>query len=235
MKDARMNIDAINAWIDALSDAVDLKTIFIASLVEKFLPVLPSYILFPAIGSGASSTEDLLVRCLIATLGSVGGALGWYGIGMAIGEDRVRSFVQSYGKWFFLKPKIYEQMSQSYYGNPFTFTVFGQLVPTVRIFHALPAGVIRLPLGPFLVATALGALCWIGALACVGYVVRLHGWTVSETGSGLLIALVAFEGMVMLAMISLKRVRKHRRVDVSSHANGPQMRGYRCIEGSSVN
>jgi len=202
-----MTIEILGQWADGLLKAVDLKTVFLASLVEKFIPVLPSYILFPAIGAGAATGGDLLWRCLIAALGSIGGAVGWYAAGVAIGEDRVKSLVERYGKWLFLKPRLYDQMSTSYRRNPFMITVLGQMVPTVRIFHALPAGVLRLPFGFFLLATALGALGWIGALAGAGYILHLQGWSVSETGLGIFAGLVATEVAVLLSVLSVKKIR----------------------------
>jgi membrane protein DedA with SNARE-associated domain len=207
MEGLGMNIEILGQWADALLDAVDLKTVFLASLVEKFIPVLPSYILFPAIGAGATTSQDLVWRCLIAALGSIGGGIGWYAVGVAIGEHRVRSFVERYGRWLFLKTKLYDQMSASYRRNPFMITVLGQMMPTVRIFHALPAGVLRLPLGSFLLATALGALGWISALAGAGYILHLQGWSVSETGLGLFAALVATEVAVLLAVVLVRKIR----------------------------
>ncbi|MGO6679421.1 DedA family protein [Rhizobium leguminosarum] len=210
MKGCVMNIDVTGEWISALLNVVDLKSVFLASLVEKFIPVLPSYVLFPAIGAGASTIEDLVMRCLIGATGSIGGALGWYGVGAAIGEHRVRSFVERYGKWLFLKTPLYEQMSVSYRSNPFMITVLGQMVPTVRIFHALPAGVLRLPLRSFLLATALGALVWVSVLAGAGYALHLKGWSGSEIGFGLFAALVTAEAVIMLVMAALKHISKHR-------------------------
>jgi len=66
----------IAAMVDGLLEAIDLKSVFLAALLEKFIPILPSYVLFPAIGMGATGIVDLLLRCVIATVGSVGGAAG---------------------------------------------------------------------------------------------------------------------------------------------------------------
>ncbi|CDZ70424.1 SNARE associated Golgi protein-like protein [Neorhizobium galegae bv. orientalis] len=203
-----MNIDMIGDWMDALLNAVDLKTVFLASLVEKFIPVLPSYILFPAVGAGASAIDDLVLRCVVAALGSIGGALGWYCVGVAIGEHRVRSLVKRYGKWMFLKTTLYEKMTASYRSNPFLITVLGQLVPTVRIFHALPAGVLRLPLGSFLLATALGAFGWISVFAGAGYAFYLHGWSVSAIGVGMFAALATVECAGIVVVLALKRAKR---------------------------
>lgn len=205
-----MNIDAINKFFETLLEVVDLNNVFLASLVEKFIPVLPSYILFPAIGMAASDISDLALRCAIAMVGSVGGATGWYAVGAGIGERRVKYLIGRYGKWIFLKPRLYEKMSDSYRDNPFGITLLGQMVPTIRIFQALPAGVLRLPLGQFIIATALGALCWIVPLAGAGYALRRQGWSVLEIGAGLLTTLLIVEGLVFLVLLCASKLRSHK-------------------------
>lgn len=188
------------AELEALLDAATLRDVLLAALVEKFIPVLPSYVLFPAIGMGAQGLGDLLLRCLVAAAGSLGGALAWYLLGAGIGAGRVRRLVERHGRWMLLSPALYERMSLAYRRRPFAITLLGQLVPTVRIFQALPAGVLRLPLRPFLAATALGSLGWIVPLAGAGHVLRLYGWTAAEAGLTLLAALVAIEGTALLML-----------------------------------
>jgi alkaline phosphatase len=204
-----VNLMRVGEAINGLLNAVELQTVFLASLVEKFVPVLPSYVLFPAIGAGSSTTQDLAVRCLVAVFGSIGGAAGWYGLGAAIGEQRVRSLVARYGKWLFLKTGRYEEMTASYRRAPFLITVLGQMMPTMRIFHALPAGVMRLPLGPFLLATALGASVWICVLAVAGYTLYREGWSIAQIGAGLFAGLVAIEALVMSGLFAFSTVRRH--------------------------
>jgi alkaline phosphatase len=202
-----MSLGHVNDVFDRLLQAVDLQSVFLASLVEKFIPVLPSYVLFPAIGMAASDSVDLSLRCLIATIGSVGGAAGWYLVGASVGPSRVRRLVLRYGPWVFLKPQLYERMTVSYRNRPFRVTAIGQLIPTVRIFQALPAGVLRLPLLPFLAATAIGAQGWIVPLAGAGYVLRRQGWSAPEVGLGLFGALLMIESLLFLAMFGTARRR----------------------------
>jgi membrane protein DedA with SNARE-associated domain len=54
------------------------------------------------------------------------------------------------------------------YGTPAVF--FGRLLPVVRTFISLPAGVARMPLGRFSVLTVLGTLPWCIMLVAVGNV-----------------------------------------------------------------
>lgn len=190
----------VSAAVNGLLEMADLGSVFLAALLEKFVPIFPSYVLFPAIGMGATGIPDLLLRCVTATVGSVGGAAGWYLLGTLIGPLRIQRFVRGYGRWIFLSPQLYGRIAASYRRWPFGITFVGQLIPTIRIYQALPAGVLQLPLLPFLIATSIGALCWIVPLAIAGHSLRQYGWTASEAGMGMLAVLLATEGVALLAV-----------------------------------
>ncbi len=196
----------ISGFLDEVLKTADLTSVFYAALVEKFIPVLPSYVLFPAVGMGAAGTTDLMLRCLVAAAGSIGGAIGWYLLGAVIGPLRIKQVVLRYGRWILLTPRLYERVAASYQRRPFGITFAGQLIPTVRIYQALPAGVLRLPLLPFLIATTIGALCWIVPLAVAGRMLRAYGWTAAEAGLMLLATLLTAEAITFL--IVRDRLRK---------------------------
>src|SRR5882757_3210848 len=95
----------IAPFIEYLLRALDVQSAFWAALLEKFIP-LPSYTLFPAIGMGASSALDVLMRCLAISAGSILGAAIWYAIGAMIGPRHVQALVARYGAWVFLGPPL---------------------------------------------------------------------------------------------------------------------------------
>ncbi|WP_159993928.1 DedA family protein [Roseomonas sp. 18066] len=194
--------------LDALLQAASLEAVFLAALVEKFIPILPSYLLYPAMGIGARDMQELASRCLVAAVGSMGGALAWYGLGAMVGARRTRALVQRHGRWLLLTPALYDRLMAGYRRHSLGLTMLGQLIPTVRIFQALPAGVLRLPLPGFLAATALGSLCWITLLAMAGHLLRRAGWQAGEAGLTVLGALVAVEGAAGLLAWLLRRRRR---------------------------
>lgn len=189
--------------LPSLLKFVDLPSVFAVSVLEKFLPVLPSYVLFPTIGMAATSTEDVVARCLVATFGSVAGAAAWYLFGSAVGPSRTLALVRRYGSWIFLSPKLYEELAGSYRRRAFVVTLLGQLVPTVRIYQALPAGALRLPMLPFLLATAVGAFCWISLLTSAGHLLRQSGWDASQIGLVMVLLILATE--LLAVVIALGR------------------------------
>jgi alkaline phosphatase len=204
--------------LDALLRAASLEAVFLAAMIEKFIPVLPSYVLYPAIGIGADDAWELAARCLVATLGSLGGALSWYGLGAWVGEQRTMALVERHGRWLLLSPGLYARLVADYRRRPAGLTFLGQLIPTVRIFQALPAGVLRLPLPSFLAATVGGALCWIALLAGSGHVLHRQGWEAGEAGLTVLGALITIELAAALA------VRAVRQWTTSKAADGGETR-----------
>jgi len=112
---------------------------------------------------------NIIPVILCATLGSLLGALFFYYIGRALGPRRSHAFldrlplvetadVDRTFKWF-------ERHGRS--------AVFlGRMVPIVRSFISVPAGVVRMPLGQFLLFTAAGSLIWNSVLVTLGWLAR---------------------------------------------------------------
>jgi membrane protein DedA with SNARE-associated domain len=60
------------------------------------------------------------------------------------------------------------------YGEPTV--LFGRLIPLVRAFVSLPAGVAKMPLGRFTVLSLIGSIPWVVALAFAGHALG-SDWT----------------------------------------------------------
>jgi len=48
------------------------------------------------------------------------------------------------------------------------------MIPIVRTFISLPAGVARMPLGRFMLYTTLGCVPWVAALTYIGWLLGKH-------------------------------------------------------------
>jgi membrane protein DedA with SNARE-associated domain len=89
-----------------------------------------------------------------------------------------------------------------------------RLLPLARTFVSLPAGARRLPLGPFVVLTAVGCALWAGLFVAVG-IVSGSGWSAvsSVLGKALLVV-----GLLVLAVALYRRTHPTSRTDRRHHA-----------------
>jgi membrane protein DedA with SNARE-associated domain len=136
---------------------------------------------------------NLAVIIVLATLGETVGAF----ISYAIGRFGGRAFVDRFGRYVLLSHADLDRAEDWFQRHSDWGVAVGRVVPLVRTFIALPAGVAEMPLVRFGLFTAGGSLIWIGALAGAGY--GLGGkW--SKLTHGFSIAGYLFGAVVVLAI-----------------------------------
>ncbi|QPC91332.1 DedA family protein [Mesorhizobium sp. INR15] len=177
------------------------------AIAEKFVPLFPSYVLLMLLGLTVPDIPTLVLTIVATTLGSVVGGLGWYAIGWWLGPQKARSAIAHYGKYVLLRPALYDRLTNAYQRNHFWVTLSGQIIPAIRIYLALPAGILKLQLRIFLTATLLGCFMWNGPFLCLGYALRGSGSDPVQVGFWAAIVLIAAEGTILLTV----RVRKGAR------------------------
>jgi alkaline phosphatase len=175
------------------------------AIVEKFVPLFPSYVLLMFLGMTVSDSTTLTMTIMVTTVGSVIGAVGWYGLGRALGSQRIENLVARYGKFIFLRPSLYGQLTNAYRSNHFWVTLIGQTLPTVRIYLALPAGVLKLEPRAFLAATSLGTLIWNTPFLSLGYALRGSSHDPVSIGFWVAVTLIAAEFAILLGFRFCKR------------------------------
>jgi len=176
------------------------------AIIEKFVPLFPSYVLLMFLGMTVSDSATLTMTIMVTTVGSVIGAIGWYGLGRALGSQRIENLVARYGKFIFLQPSLYGQLTNAYRSNHFWVTLIGQTLPTVRIYLALPAGVLKLEPRTFLAATSLGTLIWNMPFLSLGYALRGSSHDAVSIGFWVAVALIAAEFAILLGFRFCKRL-----------------------------
>lgn len=171
-------------------------------LLEKFIPVMPSYVMLVLFGMTlVDDNPELLLIIVCSAAGSVAGGMLWYTFGRLIGAQRCERFVTRFGKYILLKFDLYQRLMNAYQRNHFWVTTIGQIVPTARIYLALPAGVIRLPVAPFFVATGLGTLAWNAPLISLGYFLQNSGWSPVAAGTVAVVSLIVVEAVVLMTVL----------------------------------
>ncbi|MDH7801110.1 MULTISPECIES: DedA family protein [unclassified Rhizobium] len=175
------------------------------AVLEKFVPLFPSYLLLMLLGMAIGDVHGLVNTIAAATAGSTLGAICWYSIGKFWGADRVVSIVRRYGRYLFVSPQFYDRMTNAYRRNHFWVTLSGQLIPAVRIYLALPAGVLRLHFPSFAAATSIGSLLWNATFLCLGYGIRASHYDPVKVGFWAAICLVCAEALIASSIAIYKR------------------------------
>lgn len=135
-------------------------------LIESMCIPLPSEVVLPLGGNmAANGTITLIGANIAAALGSLAGSLIAYYVGYFGG----RPFILNYGKYFFVSQKHFYQAEETFnkYGSAAVF--FGRLLPVIRTFISLPAGIAKLDIKKFITFSLIGMLPWNALLIWLGF------------------------------------------------------------------
>jgi membrane protein DedA with SNARE-associated domain len=143
--------------------------IFLLMTLESALIPIPSEVTMPFSGYLASQgVFDFWLVVAAGGLGNLAGSLIAYYLGRVLDTAVLHGLIRRYGKFVLMSMEDYERGERwlREHGEIVTFT--SRLLPAVRTFVSLPAGVARIPLAKFVIYTITGSLLWSGLLAYVG-------------------------------------------------------------------
>lgn len=158
-------LDAFKNWIVDFVGQGGYWGIFLLMALESALIPIPSEVTMPV--GGLLASEGRLSFFWVGMVGAVANLVGSWGA-YALGRGEGRKLLLKYGKYILIRPHDVERADRWFekYGDSTIF--FSRLLPVVRTFISLPAGVARMPLLRFSVLTFLGCLPWSFALAWAG-------------------------------------------------------------------
>src|SRR3569833_157571 len=135
-------------------------------LIETVIPPIPSAAVLGAAGVLINDGRMSLVPVILwATAGSVTGALILYSLGRALGPRRSHAFLD---RLPLVETADVDRTFEWVEKHGRSAVFFGRMVPIVRSFVSVPAGVVRMPLPQFLLYTAGGSLIWNSLLIGLG-------------------------------------------------------------------
>jgi len=139
--------------------------VFILMVLESACIPVPSEAIMPFAGFVVSEGEMSLFA--IVTAGVAGNVVGSW-ISYWIGLYGGRPFVDKYGKYVLLRHHHLDLAERWFerWGAPTVF--FSRMLPIVRTFISLPAGMARMPFWKFTLYTTLGCIPWVFMLGYVG-------------------------------------------------------------------
>ncbi len=139
--------------------------VFILSALESAGIPIPSEIVLPFSGFLVVSGQfNFWIVVILATLANYVGSVVLYWIGHSGG----RWILARYGKYVLIQQHDIEIGEAWFYRHGSKAAFFGRLLPVVRTFISLPAGMSRMNFKKFSVYTLLGALPWNAGLVYIG-------------------------------------------------------------------
>jgi membrane protein DedA with SNARE-associated domain len=145
--------------------------------LESMIFPIPSEAVMPFVGFQVADGKWSLWPAIIATsTGSMIGSLLSYYMGYFGGKP----LILKVGKYLLLNQRDLERTEKYFQRRAGAMTLFiGRFIPVVRHFISIPAGMGRMPLLPFCIATLIGATTWNTFLLLLGKQLR-DRWTVVQ-------------------------------------------------------
>ncbi|MGY1916723.1 DedA family protein [Blastococcus sp. SYSU DS0973] len=186
-------------------------------LLETVIPPIPSEAVLGLAGVLIRQGEmNAVAVVLFATLGSIFGAIFFYYMGRALGPRRSHLFLD---RLPLVQTEDVDRTFEWFARHGRAAVFFGRMVPIVRSFISVPAGVVRMPFWQFIIYSAAGSLIWNTVLVSLGV---LAGNFIQDNLKYVDYAIVAAAvlGVGYLILKRYRDVRRHRRAGTVAPGSG---------------
>ncbi|MEO3778800.1 DedA family protein [Micromonospora sp. B11E3] len=171
----------LTGWVAGVIDALGGVGVALLVALESIIPPIPSEVVLALAGYlAAEGRFNVVLIVLAATVGSLVGALVLYWLGAALGEERLK-------RWLDRVPLVdrddLERADRWFERHGRWAVLIGRVVPVVRSLVSIPAGANRMPLGEFVLLTTLGSGVWNGLIVGAGFALGSRWQEVDRYGS----------------------------------------------------
>lgn len=170
-------VETITELLQNILSAFGPGGVMVIAFAENLFPPTPSEFLYPLAGKLAFDGEMTPAVVIAAgVLGSMIGAVIYYGLGYKLGDQRVRAFIERRGRLKIGRFGVqvftvdeYDRAMMLFRRHGGIVVCVGRLMPLVHGIVSIPAGVVGMNFPVFMFYTALGAFLWIMPLTLLGY------------------------------------------------------------------
>lgn len=173
-------LEQISSSIIHLIQSTGYLGIFILMTLESALIPIPSEVTMPFAGFlAAKGNLSFILVILAGAIGNLIGSLIAYYIGYFLEENVILENVKKYGKFILITEHDLNRANNWFkkYGDGIVF--FSRLLPVVRTFISLPAGIFEMNIWKFSVYTLTGSIIWSAFLTFIGFYFQSR-WNVFE-------------------------------------------------------
>ena len=139
--------------------------VMLMALESSFFPFPSEVVIPPAAYLAATGRMNIWMVVFCGTLGSLLGAVFNYWLAMKYG----RAFFEKYGRYLLVNQGALDKADRFFERHGHISTFIGRLLPGIRQYISLPAGLAGMDFFVFCLATSVGAGIWVIVLAAVGY------------------------------------------------------------------
>jgi membrane protein DedA with SNARE-associated domain len=195
-----------------------LPVIFALMAIGSACIPLPSEVVllfagFAVADPGQSASHHHLTLVGVVLAGLLGTMVGSW-VTYAIGRGGRLELLERHGGKVHMGPSQIERADKWFQRHGEAAVLFGRLIPVVRAFVSLPAGVARMPFWRFTVFSLIGSVPWVLGLAIAGHAVG-NDWTSVRKGfeyvDYLVVALVVVG--IVYALVRRRRARRDPATD----------------------
>ena len=184
--------------------------VFVLMVLESACIPIPSeaVMLFGgALAGGAViAGVHLHLNVVAVALAGAGGNLVGSWIAYAVGRLGGRPLVERWGRYVFLRQHELDRAEAFFAHRGQLAVLVGRVLPVVRTFISLPAGVAEMPVASFSALTLLGSLPWTFALALAGDALAANWSHVANAFTPISVVV----GLVIVAVIARWLIRRSR-------------------------
>lgn len=201
-------IEVIGHWIINFISYFGYLAIFFLMTIESALIPMPSEITMPFSGFMVSSGKlNFWLVVLAGTAGNLAGSLIAYFLGVWGQEAVVRKLIKRYGKYVFIKEHEYDRAERWFrrYGELIVFV--SRLLPAVRTYISLPAGIAKMNFSKFCLYTTAGSFIWAFILTYIGMLLG-NNWSSIKLYFHYLDTFVILMIVAGLSYIFRKKIRR---------------------------
>jgi membrane protein DedA with SNARE-associated domain len=196
-----------------------LPAVFVLMVAESACIPIPSeatmlFAGFAVADPGQSAAHHHLTLLGIVVAGVLGNLVGSW-IAYGVGRAGRLELVERHGRWLHLKPSHIAWADRWFARYGAISILLSRMLPIIRTFISLPAGVARMPFMRFTVLTLVGCIPWVLGLALAGEAVG-HEW--ESVRKGFEYVDYAVVALVVAAIVYAIFRRRRRRGDTPDPA-----------------
>jgi membrane protein DedA with SNARE-associated domain len=197
-------------------DAVGYLGVALWVAIESVVIPIPSELVLPfagfLVGEGRSIeplTHQVWSLPLVTIAGTIGATIGAL-VAYAVGFYGGRPVFERWGRFIGVTPDDVDRTEAFFAKHGQAASFWGRMLPVVRSLVSFGAGVGRMPLGPFVLFTALGSLPWTFMLVFVGMQLGANWAAIGDWLSRFEYLIAGIVAIVIIAFVWIRVVKPRR-------------------------